>query len=350
MRHATRLLSACLVGLSSGGCVEDRVYAGYYGEPESKEQAIMGDPPSTLGSGGASPPRAAGGEGGTSGGVAAPVAGMLAGEPTGGVAGAAMVQGGMAAAMPEPSDGACDLTGRWLATVHTATDALGQIQTIHTYVYYEIERQGDGYAITKGLQCGGDGVAEGLFAVNADFSRSWAGTRSRVSYAGRPVSSTQTASGCDVRFGKWYVVQGATYPHYTDPNIPMPTLEQPASGGMPGWEDWDEDGQPGITGYISGIVTGKVFVAPRVWTELGGVVASTADLMKLPVKWDQQYNMLSYDGTELLTSEAVRAADPSLHFAELARLTDSQAVGDDAAICAAVIDLAKTLTPTAAGL
>ena len=118
----------------------------------------------------------------------------------------------------------------------------------------------------------------------------------------------------------------------------------------PGWEDWDGDGQPGITGFISGTVTGKIFVAPRLWTELSGSVAETGERFELSLAWDQEYNMLSYDGSPLLASEAVRAADPKLHFAELARLSPTQATGDDLSICRAIVELAPTLTPRASAI
>ena len=45
---------------------------------------------------------------------------------------------------------ACDLSGRWLSTVHKVTDALGQLQYVHTYDYYEIEQQGDRLVFTFG--------------------------------------------------------------------------------------------------------------------------------------------------------------------------------------------------------
>jgi hypothetical protein len=40
--------------------------------------------------------------------------------------------------------------------------------------------------------------------------------------------------------------------------------ENMASRSTPGWEDWDSDGNPGISGSIPGAVTGKIFVASRV--------------------------------------------------------------------------------------
>ena len=61
-------------------------------------------------------------------------------------------------------------------------------------------------------------------------------------------------------------------------------------------------------------------------------------------------NVMAFDGSPFLGSSAVRAADASLHFAQLARLQDDQATGDDAAICKSLRTLAPMLTPEAAGL
>jgi hypothetical protein len=55
--------------------------------------------------------------------------------------------------------------------------------------------------------------------------------------------------------------------------------------------------------------------------------------------------LLGYEGSELLASTFVKANDPTLHIAEMARLGDGQAVGDDTAVCQAVRTLATTLTP-----
>ena len=351
MRCRTLLESVCLActGLALAACVQDRVYPGYYGEPERDAQAITGAPRSgSPAPGGTGVHIAGAGSGPTANAGAASVDG------TGGASGSAgakpAASAGSASVRDAPIEDACDLSGRWLVTLHLVTDAIGQQQTVHSYLYYEIEKQSEGFAITKGLHCGDEAVAEGLFAVEADFRKAWPSAIARVSYVGRKVSSTPSGVGCRVTFAKWYTVRGASYPHYTDPAIPLPTVDQPANGTTPGWEDWDEDGQPGITGFISGTVTGQVFVAPRIWNELAGTVPDTGDRFELPVEWNQEYNMLGYDGTELLASDAVRAADPRLHFAELARLAPDRVTGDDLAICSAVVELAPTLTPRAAGL
>jgi hypothetical protein len=356
MRHHERLGALCLACIGTVGCVQDRVYPGFYGEPRTREEPeVVSTPVGAAGTdhhagvaGAASVPGTS--NGGASGATALPVAGGAGSSATNeGESGAANA-GAAGTGSGDPTPVACDLSGRWLATLHYVTDALGQLQTIHSFTYYEIERTAGGYVVSKGLHCGDEALAEGLFAVQVDFESTWASSVTRISYAGRAVSSAQTAAGCEVRFGKHYIVRGATYPHYTDPSIPMPTVEQPASGSTPGWEDWDGDGQPGVTGILSGTVAGKIFVAPRVWTELGGTVPDTDARLRLPVQWDQQPNMLGFDGSPLLASESVRAADPSLHFAELARLSDGQATGDDLSICRAVVELATILTPAASAL
>ena len=251
-----------------------------------------------------------------------------------------------------PDGGPCDLTGHWLSTVHMVTDALGQQQTTHFFTYYEIEREGEALVVTKGLHCGDDAKAIGDFAVQLDTHTTWSGSRTRMSYAGRTVTSAQGANGCDIHFGKWYTVRGATVAYYQkNPSSPMPTAEQQASsdGSTPGWEDWDNDGHPGITGQLSGTVSGKLFVAPRHWTEFTGSVPNTMTSFKLPVDWQQEPNVMAFDPPDafLLASPSNRHPDNTLHFVEFARLAEDQATGDDNAICDAVIQLVPTLTPTA---
>ena len=360
MKVATRLVGLCLGCAGLCACATDRVYPGYYGAPDGQAPVIAGAPASAPGarlpSGAAGASAAAGSLAGSGSspaptGTAGGSAGLAAG--AGGIddaGGDAVGSDGTNVPTDPPADDPCDLSGRWLFTTHLVTEAIGQFQTVHTYSYYEIARQDGGFAITKGLHCGDDGVAEGLFAVSVDMKSSRPAAVGKLSYAGRAVSSMAAAGGCRVALGKWYTVRGATVPHYADPSIPLPTAEQPASGAVPGWEDWDQDGHPGITGAVSGVVAGKIFVAPRSWTELSGTVADTRGGFELPAHWDQETGLLGYEGSELLTSEAVRAADPSLHFGAFARLPPDQAVGDDLAICTAIVALAPTLTPRAAGL
>lgn len=244
----------------------------------------------------------------------------------------------------------CSLTGRWLVTVHYVTDSLGQLQYCHTYLYYDIEQTADSLVVKKGLHCGDDAVASGDLAANIDFSKSWTAVAGHVVHAGRKGTSVAAGDGCKVDLEKMYTVRGATIPYYLDPSKPLPSAENPAMGSTPGWEDWDMDGNPGVSGNITGVVSGTIFVAPRQWTQMSGTVSDASSVFKLPITWDQEANVMSYDGSPLLSSMAVRAADASLHFAQFARLASDQATGDDTAICGSVTQLAKTLTPEASGM
>jgi len=267
------------------------------------------------------------------------------------MAGAGTSSSDAVAPVPSDANGAgCDLSGRWLSTLHYVTDALGQLQFAHTYIYYEIAQQGAAFTVNKGLLCGDDAIGEGAFAVTADFRTSWSAAASRVSYKGRTGSSTPASGGCKLEFQKWYTVRGATLPYYTDPANPLPTAEEKATDTTPGWEDWDNDGNPGVTGVVSGVVNGKIFVAPRAWTSISATVPDVSSVFKAALQWNQEANVMSYDGTPLLASEAARATDTSLHFAQFARLAPDQATGDDAAICKSIVALAPMLTPEAAGL
>jgi hypothetical protein len=273
----------------------------------------------------------------------------MAGAPTGPTQGASGAPGAAGGPTTQPTGGDCDMSGRWLSTSHLVADALGEPQYTHYYNYFEIEQQGTAFTIKKGLLCDADSVGVGDFAATSKFVGARESVAKHVNYAGQQGTSAMAAGGCKVDFDKWYTVRGATVPHYLDPTVPLPTVEQQASGSTPGWEDWDGDGNPGITGIVSGIVSGKIFAAPRLWTQSTGTVSDTKSLIKLSTQWNTEQNMLSYDGTPLLGSEAVRAADATLHFTQMARLAANQATGDDLAICKSILELAPSLTPAAAG-
>jgi hypothetical protein len=258
---------------------------------------------------------------------------------------------GSASSPTQPAAGAsdCNMSGRWIATYHLVADALGEPQFTHYYHYFEIDQQGDAFTVTKGLLCDSDSIGVGSFAATSSFKAARESIAERVSFTGLQGSSVADAGGCKVDFGEWYTVIGATNPYYLDPSTTLPSAEEMASGDTPGWEDWDGDGNPGVTGQVSGIVTGKIFCAPRMRTSHSGVAADINAAFTLVSQWNSEQNVMAYDGTPLLASESARAADPSVHYAELARLADDQATGDDKAICNSILELAPVLTPIGAG-
>ena len=127
----------------------------------------------------------------------------------------------------------------------------------------------------------------------------------------------------------------------------MPGMNDKASGSTPGWEDWDADGNPGITYNISGIATGQVFYTTRMtntWSGSIGQMASTFTLSLLPI---HEQVLLGYNGSSLITTPSQLSADKTAHFVDFARLDATQATGDDTATCNAVRMLAPMLAPNA---
>ena len=167
---------------------------------------------------------------------------------------------------------------------------------------------------------------------------------------GRKFTSKASATGCAIAFEKRYSVVGATVAFYKDPNRTLPTLAEQAMATTPGWEDWDQDGNPGYTLNVTGLTTGKIFIVSRVWNAWSGSVAAGASRLKLADDWNEDTDLLGYDGSSLLTetSAGTRDNDASFHFVEFARLGATQATGDEATTCAAIRMLAATLTPDAA--
>jgi hypothetical protein len=244
----------------------------------------------------------------------------------------------------------CDLTGSWLVTVHKVTDGLGNLQTVHDYYFYEIAQQGDAFSVARSLKCGSDVIGGGAFAITVSYAGAQAGVIKHVTHDGRTGTSVSAAGGCQITFAEQYTVAGATVPYYLDPSTTLPTVDDMATDTMPGWEDWDEDGKPGITGVLEGTITGEIYTAAREWASYSGTAAGVSSVFKLAMGWEQEPNVMSFEGSPFLGSSAVRAADASLHFVELARLSADQTIGEDLALCQRLVELAPTLTPEAAGM
>jgi hypothetical protein len=256
-----------------------------------------------------------------------------------------------AAVPPEATTTVCDLTGRWLATEREVANGLGAQEATHIWYYLEISQSGSQARITKGLNCGGNIRPISAVGANSDYPKLWPALLTHDTQTGRTATSTTMSSGggCSVSFDKRYMVMGATVPFYEDPNQMLPTSSQQATASSPGWEDWDQDGNPGYTVNVTGFVTGQVYLATRGWSVWSGTISAGASAFKLADKWNSEQSLLGYNGSSLLTAATSATPDnnSSLHFVQLARLDASQATGDDATACAAVRSLAGTLTPDA---
>jgi hypothetical protein len=241
----------------------------------------------------------------------------------------------------------CDLRGQWLITQHTIASGLGVKQRAAWWFYYEIEQAGSDLTVTRGLVCGSQVFPVDPLSASVEFDASFPAMIANNSHAGRRGTATASGDGCSVSFERAIIVVGATTPFYASETNPLPTLDQPASDTSPGWEDWDEDGNPAVTLHVSGLVEGERYTALRAFVEWSGTIPAGVATFRLPVSdWGQEESVLGVTA-ELLKETGVPDADRSGHFTQFARLQPDQVQGDASAICAAVRQLAPTLTPDA---
>lgn len=261
-----------------------------------------------------------------------------------------------AASAPPPSGGSggCDLSGRWVMTERAQSSAFGAQQVSLSWFYLELSQQGDAVSITRSLLCGGttNNAPGDLFEVHMDDRRAWPSYQTHTNYDGRKGASRASGSGCEVSFEQAVAVRGMTVDYYKDPSRALPTLEQRENGSAPGWVDWDNDGNPGVSLVVTGTAVGTLYTVMRtVTTSLGGTFVPGAQLIKLDdYKWKVDRVVLGTkepDPLNILASPAERNPGAGLNFAELGRLGADQATGSDDAICAAVRELVPALNPAA---
>jgi hypothetical protein len=246
-----------------------------------------------------------------------------------------------------PGAGPCDLSGSWLVTERMTSSGLGAEQIINAWFYFELVQEGSEITVAKSVACGSRVRGLDPFPVSMDDTAAWPSYMRHTSYEGRRGSSKKAGSGCNVTFEKDAYVRGATVETYRDLSVPLPTIDQQASGSEPGWEDWEGDGEPGITIRVNGSASGTLYLASRTWTSYAGSIAASADTFNLPIDWAQERSTLALDGPQLLLTEVGRAPDPSKHLVEFSRLSDEESSGSDSERCETIRTLAPTLTPMA---
>lgn len=246
------------------------------------------------------------------------------------------------------SGSGCNLSGRWIMTEHLYLNVLGAHQVEVDWFYVELAQQGDQLTMTTAINCGGTIAGLSPVVVQLDDSASWPAYMAQVRYDGRKGSSSDDGDGCRVTFDEMVLVRGATVSTYRDLSVPLPNVGQPATGAAtPGWEDWDDDGHPGITSRVSGAMHGLLYLTSRTWSQYAGTSPRDATSFTLSNDWGQERVTLDYMGGPLLVYQSSRDPNEAEQFVEFARLTPSQATGDDASKCQAIRGLAATLTPHA---
>lgn len=283
--------------------------------------------------------------------------GGIAGAAGGGAAGsgapavdAGLGAGGTGGSGGSVAAGDCNLEGRWLVAQRVLATAIGQDQAAHNWFYYEI-RQGSGGALTvaKGLHCGFEVVKKTGLAASVDSSQAWPAFLAHNSSAGRKGTFVKEGAGCHLKLDKEYVVRGATVPHYLDPAVKLPDKAAKADGANPGWEDWDGDGNPGISLKVtSTLASGTLYACQRDWTVYDGAVTG-GPKFKVSITFGSEQIPLgrSEGSASALESSSSPSSAAAQHYAWFHRLDAGQAVGTDAEICAAIRTLKNQLVPEA---
>jgi hypothetical protein len=278
------------------------------------------------------------------------------------------------------------MTGYWLAVTHIVATAIGFNEISHFFFYYDLTQTGENIKVNHGYHCGIQVVKDpnnpGGMGDTVTTPKAGPSLLSRqdegVAYGSNPArTGTMGVSGnsCKFHFDKYYTVRGATLAYYMNPNNSMTNLgtntDNSATEAMgcganfsncttPGWEDWDGDGNPGITLAVAGTATGQIFAAQRDFSEFNGTVPMNANKFEVgivdsgghPSCGPEQY-ALSYGGgcNAICNTGATLASCPSSgcaaeFFVDWVRL-DSPPGADPTAICAYVANNAATMVPRA---
>jgi hypothetical protein len=249
-----------------------------------------------------------------------------------------------------PQDAECDLNGRWLVAQRILASAIGQDQASHNWFYLEVRHEGADLVVLKGLHCGYEVIKKTALGADVDSSGAWAGILSHVGSTGRKGHYAKQGTTCHLSLDKEYVVRGATVGYYVDPANPLPSKTQQAAGSTPGWEDWDGDGNPGISLKVnSAVASGVLYLAQRDWTVYDGTTPLSAPKFKVSITYDGEQVALgrSSGSPQAIETTSAPSSDATQHYAWFQKLSDGQATGSDTDICAAVRTLKDTLVPEA---
>jgi hypothetical protein len=271
------------------------------------------------------------------------------------------------------------MTGHWIAVTHSVANALNFKETDSVYFYFDLTQTGTTVKVNHGLHCALTVLKDPKNALGGGASVSFpsagpaliARQDEGVAYGSQPArtgSMTMTASGCQFHMNKYYTVRGATLAYFDDPSKTMSTTMPAASGcganfancTTPGSEDWDNDGNPGITLSVAGTANGNIYAAQRDFTEFTGTVPLGASRFEVglldasgkPASNPEQY-ALGYGGgcTDICSMGAANDACPasgcaSEFFVDFVRL-DSPPGSSNTDICAYVLKNAPSLAPRA---
>ncbi len=246
-------------------------------------------------------------------------------------------------------DPECQLSGKWISIQRTLNIALdgAMKQAGHNWAYWEFEQSGTEVTVKKGLKCGMlmiERSEPSYSEVIADPAVWNAVTENAFNTGRKGVYGLDESGECYFGLEKFYLIRGATVSHFMNPDVPLEEARTKAEGTTPGWEDWDQDGNPGLTFRLVGIATGALYLVQREWSEYFGTTEKNADSFTLQVQWNIEQEVIDQEPKELPSAESWPSTERSEHFVAFARVdnlknadgSDLWDIGqnaDDLAIC-----------------
>ncbi|MET0593454.1 MAG: hypothetical protein ABW133_12190 [Polyangiaceae bacterium] len=296
----------------------------------------------TGGTGGAT-----GGAGGATGGAGGATGGTGGTPPDGGAGtggtGGGTMDAGMDAPVPTPKDPECNLNGRWiLAQRNLLSLPLSQCQAIHTWYYYEIRHEGEGFTVTKGLHCGYEAVKKSSQSASVSNPDMFAAMTTNMKSTGRTGTFIKQTDKCKLTLPIEQVIRGATVSYYQNTANALPAMGSAAAGpggNPPGWEDWDNDMNPGFSLNInSPLAKGTLYLATRDTNGIDNTTALSMTTFKVLSTFTTSQSVLgtAAGSSPLITQGGTPYANAESHFTYFRKLQDNEAVGTDLEICAAI--------------
>lgn len=244
----------------------------------------------------------------------------------------------------------CDLTGSWATrgvTFTTAESALAPgPQKTSAWALIEIEQDGDDFTVVSDLPCGimttGDATIN-MRGPGGEFAPPMYQQKTKTD--GRLGTSVDDGEQCQVTFERLYGALGTTAgdvepPGRIDGNPELSSFEPLTADDA---EDWDEDGDPGITFIVTDTVAGSGtrFAIQRSWAQLSGPVPYGPGDFLMPIEWDFD-DLVIGASSPLFEVEAVVRMAP--HMALYRRVDADMIIGaDDEETC----DTLRELMPHA---
>jgi hypothetical protein len=166
----------------------------------------------------------------------------------------------------------CNLSGFWAARQTTESLALSTPQWASNWYLLELTQEGSALSVKSHMDCGI--AVQGTVTVQLS-PQTTASLIPRNRQVGRKGQVTRAADGtCAVSLERFYSVRGVSETVYAPTprsraislealraEQPLPPATMPSAT-----EDWDDDGKPGITWVVSGILVGVRHTTQRDWT------------------------------------------------------------------------------------